>query len=69
MTELFPSDLQLITLTRSQYEEDIREAKELALREAAEDCRAELGNEVHGHTSTYSVRRWLHERANKMVGK
>ena len=44
-----------------------REAKARAeaLRSAASDVAAALSNEIgSGHTSTYSVRRWLQERAD-----
>ena len=37
-----------------------------ALREAADGAALALANEVGGHTSTYSVRKWLHSRADKI---
>lgn len=37
-----------------------------ALREAADAVAFELGNEVSGHTSTYSVRHWLRARADRL---
>ena len=43
-----------------------RRAKADILREAADDVRTELGNETSGHTSTYSVRRWLTARADQI---
>lgn len=38
-----------------------------ALLDAARDVRAELATEVSGHTSTYSVRVWLRQRAQLIV--
>lgn len=35
-----------------------------ALREAAAEARRNLGTEASGHTSTYSVRKWLSKRAD-----
>jgi|GEM_PF-6095034 len=46
-----------------------RHAKADILREAADDVRTELGNETSGHTSTYSVRRWLTARADRIEKK
>lgn len=41
-----------------------REEGAKVLREAADDARAALINEIgSGHTTTYSVRRWLNDRA------
>ena len=42
------------------------EAEARALREAAVNVRHELGTEAGGHTSTYSVRKWLNRRADRI---
>lgn len=39
------------------------------LREMADRARFELGNEVSGHTSTYSVRRWLQREADAIAAE
>jgi hypothetical protein len=39
------------------------EAKAEALEEAANTVRHELGDSTSGHTSTYSVRKWLSSQA------
>jgi hypothetical protein len=38
-----------------------------ALRDAADEVGPALQNEVGGHTSTYSVRRWLRARADRLA--
>lgn len=45
------------------HEAGKREGAAEALLSAADRVAIELGNEIHGHTSTASVRRWLRERA------
>lgn len=53
----------------SEYERGWRDGASEALTKAAEECAAALMNEVgSGHTSTYSVRRWLLGRAREIEG-
>ena len=45
-------------------EDEVRRGQVEALREAASNARLALSNGVSGHTSTYFVRKWLHDRAD-----
>jgi hypothetical protein len=61
----FMADLVVVLAALGQHEREIRAQ---ALREAAARIGPELASEVGGHTSTYSVRRWLHGRADALAG-
>ena len=44
----------------------VRRAQAEVLREAADGARWALGDASSGHTSTYSVRKWLREHADRI---
>jgi hypothetical protein len=61
------SEVEKITAALAeQFAQALNEARAEVLREAADRVALELGNEVGGHTSTFAVRHWLHERADAL---
>jgi len=48
------------------FDAAIKAATVKALRDAAAAAQAALATETGGHTSTYSVRKWLHQRADEI---
>ena len=57
---------EVFVFTTAELAEHNTRVKTETLRDAANEAQIRLGSEVSGHTSTYSVRQWLHARARRI---
>jgi len=66
MLTVYLADVDGDEATQAFYREWVRNHDAALIESLAHEAREALGTESSGHTSTYSVRRWLRERARQV---